>query len=72
MTNESKQRRAWWRSARKKASTPNYTIQEAEGHSWVVLGDARVAGPMTNAETWRWIDRQATAKRYGQREAEAR
>jgi hypothetical protein len=66
MTHESKARRAWWRSERERASTPNYTIEEAGGHSWVALSGARVAGPMTNAEAWRWIDRQATAKRYGQ------
>jgi hypothetical protein len=66
VTNESKARRAWWRAEREKAATPNYTIEEAEGHSWIVLGGARVAGPMTNAEAWRWIDRRATAKRYGQ------
>jgi hypothetical protein len=62
---ESRAKRQWWRSEREKASTPKYTIQEADGHSWVALGVDRVAGPMSNAEAWLWIDRQTTAKRYG-------
>jgi hypothetical protein len=65
MNSESKARKAWWRSEREKASTPDYTIEEVDGSWWVVLGGARVAGPMGNAEAWRWIDRQTTAKRYG-------
>jgi hypothetical protein len=61
-----KARGAWWRSQREQGSTPGYTIEEADGRFWVVLGEDRVAGPMTNAEAWRWIDRRATARRYGQ------
>jgi hypothetical protein len=63
-------RRAWWRSQREQASTPAYSLQEGEGHWWVVLGPDRVAGPMSNAEGWRWIDRQTKAKRYGQGRAD--
>jgi hypothetical protein len=60
-----KARRTWWRAQREQASTPPYTIEvDAEG-SWVALGADRVAGPLTNAEAWSWIDRRATARRYG-------
>jgi hypothetical protein len=67
----SKARKAWWRGQREQASTPDYSIQEVDGDWWVMLSGERIAGPMTNAEAWRWIDRQTTARRYGQAEGAA-
>lgn len=66
----SRARKAWWRGQREQASTPAYTLQEAEGHWFVVLREVRVAGPMSNAEAWRW-NRQTKARRYGQGESAA-
>jgi hypothetical protein len=67
----SRARKAWWRGQREQASTPAYTIEEVDGSWWVTLGEDRVAGPMSNAEAWRWIDRQTKARRYGQGESAA-
>jgi hypothetical protein len=51
---------------RMNASTPSYTIEEADGAWHVTEAGARVAGPFaSNAEAWSWIDRHSVARRYG-------
>jgi hypothetical protein len=61
-----KHKRAHWRAEREIASSPSYTVNEADGVCHVVVGDQSVAGPFANnAEAWGWIDRHTVARRYG-------
>jgi hypothetical protein len=60
-----KHRRVRWRADREVASTPSYKVNEADGVCHIVLGEEVVAGPFSNAEAWRWIDRNTVARRYG-------
>jgi hypothetical protein len=62
--NKHKHRR--WKAVREMASTPAYTVHDAAGHHYVHDGDNRVAGPFSNADAWRWIERHTVARRYGQ------
>ena len=63
----SKQKRQHWQASREIASTPAYTVQETDDGQWhVVNGGNRVAGPFSNAEAWRWIERNTVARRYAQ------
>jgi hypothetical protein len=62
-----KQKRQHWQASRELASTPAYTVQETDGGQYHVVNDGRhVAGPFSNAEAWRWIERNTVARRYGQ------
>jgi hypothetical protein len=50
---------------REAASTLGYRVAEADGGFAVTRAGAWVAGPFTSdALAWRWIDRQAVARRY--------
>jgi hypothetical protein len=63
----SKPKRQHWQASREAASTPAYTVQETDGGRYhVVNGGSCVAGPFSNAEAWRWIERNTVARRYGQ------
>jgi hypothetical protein len=60
----SKHKRSRWRALRELASTPSYSVREADGVCNVVLGEQSVATFATNAEAWAWIDRQTVGQRY--------
>jgi len=63
----SKGKRQHWQAMREAASTPAYTVQETENGQYHVVGGCnRVAGPFSNAEAWRWVERNTTVRRYGQ------
>jgi hypothetical protein len=57
-----------WQAQREHASTPAYRIEDLpSGEAYVMVGEERVAGPFSNAEAWRWIDRnERRARRYGE------
>jgi len=62
-----KHKRKYWQAEREAAATPAYTVAETGGGQWhVVNGGSPVAGPFSNAEAWRWIERNTVARRYGQ------
>jgi hypothetical protein len=48
------------------ASTPAYTVDDADGAWYVTDGPNRVAGPFdSSSRAWSWIDRHTVARRYG-------
>ena len=62
---QSPHRRRHWQMQREDSATSRMVVDEVP-EAWVVANQAvRIAGPFaTQAEAWRWIDRQPTS-RYG-------
>jgi hypothetical protein len=56
-----------YRRDRAVASTPDYRNEHGDSGIDVMVGEKIVSGPFTtDAEAWRWIDRQTVARRSEQ------
>jgi hypothetical protein len=59
-------KRAHWHMQRVAASSPAYTVDDADGAWYVTDGSERVAGPFDSSSgAWSWIDGKTTERRYG-------